>query len=95
MVESSVEESIASSGSPGQPDDQDTQPPEQAEATGTQAETSDDGVAIMAEEEWLLLESTAPVGSPGSDASSVTGHMASLQVNTPPHEATEDGDTSK
>ena len=47
----------------------------------------------MAEEEQLLLESTAPAGSPTSDASSVTGHMAALQVNMPPHEATEDSDT--
>ena len=86
-----MEESLASSGSPGQPDDQETQPLEHVKAEGT----PDDGVAVMAEEEQLLLESTAPVGSPASDASSVTGHMAALQVNMPPHEVTEDGDTSK
>ena len=95
MVESSEEESVDSSGSPGQPDNQETQPTEHAEAEGTQAGTSDDGVAITAEEEQLLLDSTAPARSPASNASSVTGHMAALQVNMPPRKAAEDGDTSK
>ena len=95
MVESSEEESLASSGSPGQPNDQETQPPEHVKAEGTQARTPDNGVAVTAEEEQLLLESTAPVGSPASDASSVAGHMAAIQVNMPPREATEDGDASK
>ena len=92
-----MEESVASSNSSGQPDDQETQPTGPAEAGGTQAGTSDSGAAVTAEEEQLLLDSTAPVGSPASDAdiSSMTGHMASLQVNTPPHEAAEDGDTSR
>ena len=62
---------------------------------GTQAGTPDDSVAVMAEEEQLLLENTTPGESPASDASSVTGHMAALQVTMPPREVTEDGDTSK
>ena len=82
LVESSTEESIASGGSPDQPDDSETQPLEQADDGGTQAGTSDDIVAILAEEERILLEGTAPVGSLASDASSVTGHLASLQVST-------------
>ena len=94
-VESSVEESLASSGSPGQPNNQETQPPEQVEAEGMQAWTPDDSVAVTAEEEQLLLESTALGDSPASDVSSMTGHMAALQVTTPPCEVTEDGDTSK
>ena len=95
MVESSVEESIASSGSPGQSDDPETQPPEQAEVEGTQAGTSEDAVAISVEEEQILLDGTALVGSPASDASSVTGHLATMQVSTSPREVMEDGDTSK
>ena len=95
VVESSAEESSASGGSPEQPDDQETQPQEHAKAEGTPAGNPDDGAAITAEEERLLLDSTVPTGSPASDASSVKGHMVSLQVNMPPHEVTEDGDTSK
>ena len=95
VVESLAEKSQAPSGPPGQPKDQEAQPLEHVEAGGTQTWTPDNGIAIMADEDQLLLESTAPDGSPASDASLVTGHMAALQVNTPPREVAEDGDTSK
>ena len=72
VVESLAEESQAPSGPPGQPKDQEAQPPEHVEAGGTQTWTSDDGIAVTADEDQLLLESTAPDGSPASDASSVT-----------------------
>ena len=94
-VESSEEESLASSDSPGRPEDQGSQPQEQAEAEDTQAETADNNAVVTVEEEQLLLDNTAPHESPASDASSVTGHMAALQVNTPPCQVTEDGDTSR
>ena len=62
---------------------------------GSQAGTSEETIAISAEEEQLLLDGAAPVGSPASDTSTVARHLASLQVTTPPREAPEDGDTSK
>ena len=97
MVESSREESIASSDSPSHPDHSESQPPEQADAEGAQAETFEGALAISAEEENLLLGDTAPATgrSPVSNTSSVAGHLASLQVSTPPRGVSEDGDTSK
>ena len=97
MVESSVEEEIASSSSSGHPDSPETQPLEQADAEDTQDETSEGALAISAEEENFLLGDTAPTTgrSPASDTSSVAGHLASLQVSTPPCGVPEDGDTSK
>ena len=96
-MESSDEESQASSGSPGQTDDQEMSLQEHGEARDDQAGTSGDGAiatVITAEQEQLLLGSATPGESPTSDASSVTGHMAALQVATPPHEAAEDSETS-
>ena len=97
VVESSAEESIASNGSPGHTDSPETQLLEQADAEGTQTGTPKGTLAISAEEEQLLLEGTAsaPGESPASDTSYVTGHLALLQVNIPPHGELEDGDTSK
>ena len=52
--------------------------------------------AITAEEEELLLDGTdtAPRQSPESEMASVTGHMASMQVDVPSQVMSEEGDTS-
>ena len=52
--------------------------------------------AITAEEEELLLYSAdaAPRQSPESETASVTGHMASMQVDVPLQVMSEEGDTS-
>ena len=55
MVESSTEESVASSSSPGHPDSPEVQPQEQADADGTQAASSEGNLAITPEEEKILL----------------------------------------
>ena len=96
-MESSREESIAFRDSPGHSDSPETQPLEQADAEDAQAETSEGALAISVEEENILLGDTAPATgrSPASDTSSVAGHLASLQVSTPPYGIPEDGDTSK
>ena len=54
-------------------------------------------MAVSAQEEGLLLGDTVPATgrSLASDMSSVAGHLASLQVSTPPCGVPEDGDTSK
>ena len=97
MVESSTEDSIASSNSPGHADYSEAQPPEQADAEGAQAGVPEGALAISAEEENILLGYMAMARgrSPASDTSSVAGHLALLQVSTPPHGVPEDGDTSK
>ena len=97
MVESSTEENIASSSSPGCPDSPGAWPQEQADAEGAQAGASEGTLTISAEEEQILMGDQAPATgrSLASDMSSVAGHLASLHVHTPPHEVPEGGDTSK
>ena len=55
MDESSTEESVASSSSPGHPNSPEVQPQEQADADGTQAASSEGNLAITPEEEKILL----------------------------------------
>ena len=83
VVESSIEESVASHSSPGS----EVQPQEQAEADGTQAAASEGNLAITPEEEKILLgsEISAAGDSPTSETASVTGDLARMQVNSPPH----------
>ena len=94
MVESSTEESVASSSSPGCPDSPEVQPQEQADADGTQAASSEGNLAITPEEEKILLGSQTPQTgeSPASDTASVTRDLTRMQVNTPPHQQPEGGD---
>ena len=96
MVESSTEESVASSSSPGHPDSLEVQPQEQADVDGTQAASSEGNLTITPEEEKILLGSQTPQtgDSPASDTTSVTGDLARMQVNTPPHQQPEGGDAS-
>ena len=88
---------MASSGFPGLPDSPEAQPQEQADAEGAQSGASEGTLTISAEEEQIFMGDPTPTTgrSPASDTSSVTGHLASLHVHTPPHEVPEDGDTSK
>ena len=90
VVESSAEDSLTSQDSPGIP------PLEPADAGDTPAGALEGTPAFTAEEEELLLDSadTAPGQSPESEKASVTGHMASMQVDVPPQEVPEEGDTS-
>ena len=60
MVESSTEESVASSSSPGYPNSPEVQPQEQADADGTQAVSSEGNLTITPEEEKILLGSQTP-----------------------------------
>ena len=96
MVESSTEESVASSSSPGHPDSPEVQPQEQADADGTQAASSEGNLAITPEEEKILLGSQTPQtgDSPASETTSVTGDLARMQVNSPLHQQPEGGDAS-
>ena len=96
MVESSTEESVASSSSPGHPDSPEVQPQEQADADGTQAASFEGNLTITPEEEKILLGSQTPQtgDSPASETVSVTGDLARMQVNTPPHKQPESGDAS-
>ena len=91
IVESSTAES-----SPGHPDSPGVQPQEQADADGTQAASSEGNLAITPEEEKILLGSQTPQAgdSPASETASVTGDLARMQVNTPPHQQLEGGDAS-
>ena len=97
MVESSTEESIASSNSPDHPDNPEVQSQEQADAEGDEAGASEGHSTISAKEEQILMGDQAPATerSLASDTSSVTGHLVALHIHTPPHEVPEDGDTSK
>ena len=96
MVESSMEESVASSSSPGCPNSPEVQPQEQADADGTQAASSEGNLAITPEEKKILLGSQTPQtgDSPASETTSVTGDLARMPVNTPPHQQPEGGDAS-
>ena len=96
MVESSTEESVASSSFPGRPNHPEVQPQEQADADGTQAASSEGNFTITPEEEKILLGSQTPQtgDSPASETTSVTGDLARMQVNTPPHQQPEGGDAS-
>ena len=96
MVESSTEESVASSSFPGHPDSPEVQPQEQADADGTQAASSEGNLAITPEEEKILLGSQTPQrgDSFASDTASVTRDLARMHVNTPPHQQPEGGDAS-
>ena len=96
IVESSTEESVASSSSPGCPNSPEVQPQEQDDAGGTQATSSEGNLAITPEEEKILLGSQTPQtgDSPASETASVTGDLARMQVNTPLHQQPEDGDAS-
>ena len=94
MVESSTEESVASSSSPGCPDSPEVQPQEQADADGTQAASSEGNLTVTPEEEKILLGSQTPQtgDSPASETASVTGDLARMQVISPPHQQPEGGD---
>ena len=94
MVESSTEESVASSSSPGHPNSPEVQPQEQADTDGTQAASSEGNLAVTPEEEKILLGSQTPQtgDSPTSETASVTGDLARMQVNSPPHQQPEGGD---
>ena len=94
MVESSTEESVASSSSPGHPNSPEVQPQEQADADGTQAASSDGNLAVTPEEEKILLGSQTPQtgDSPASETASVTRDLARMQVNSPLHQQAEGGD---
>ena len=96
MVESSTEESVVSSSSHGHPDGSEVQPQEQADADGTQAAPSEGNLAVMPEEDKILLGSQTPQtgDSPASETASVTGDLARMQVNTPPHQQPEGDDAS-
>ena len=96
MVESSTEESVASSSSPGHPDSPEVQPQEQADADGTQAASSGGNLTITPEEEKILLGSQTPQtrDSPASETASVTGDLARMCVDTPLHQQPEGGDAS-
>ena len=96
MVESSAEESVASSSSPGHPDSPEVQPQEQADADGTQAASSEGNLTITLEEEKILLGSQTPQtgDNPASETASVTGDLARMQVNSPLHQQPEGGDAS-
>ena len=88
VVESSTEESVASSSSPGCPDSPEVQPQEQADADDTQAASSEGNLAITPEEEKILLGSQTPQtgDSPASETASVTRDLARMRVTTPPHQ---------
>ena len=75
VVESSTEESVTSSSSPGHPDSPEVQRQELADADGTQAVSSEGNLAITPEEEKILLGSQTPQtgDSPASKTASVTG----------------------
>ena len=96
MVESSAEESVASSSFPGHPDSPGVQPQDQVDADGTQAMSSEGNLAITPEEEKILLGSQTPQTGdiPASETTSVTGDLARMQVNTPPCQQSEVGDAS-
>ena len=91
IVESSTVES-----SPGCPNSPEVQPQEQADAGCTQAASSEGNLTITPEEEKILLGSQTPQtgDNPASETTSVTGDLARMQVNTPPHQQSEGGDAS-
>ena len=94
MVESSTEESVASSSSPGHPDSPEVQPREQADADGTQAVSSEGNLTVTPAEEKILLGSQTPQtgDSPASETTSVTGDLARMQVNSSLYQQPEGGD---
>ena len=96
MVESSAEESVASSSSPVCPDGPEVQPQEQADADGTPAASSEGNLIITPEEEKILLGSQTPQTGdiPAFETASVTGDLARMQVNTSLHQQPEGGDAS-
>ena len=100
MVESSTEEGESDSPNPDSPDHSNSpemQPPPEAAAEDTQAGPSHGNLAMSPKEERILMGDQPPTTglSPASDTTSVTGDLARLQVQTPPHQVPEDGDTSK
>ena len=96
VVESSLEESETSSSSSELPDDPEVWPPEQADVDGTQAMSSEGNLTITPEEEEILLGGETPQtgDSHASETVSVTGDLARMQVNSPPHEQPEGDDVS-
>ena len=96
MVESSAEESVASSSSPVCPNGPEVQPQEQADPDGTPAVSSEGNLTITPEEEKILLGSQTPQTGdiPAFETASVTGDLARMQVNTPLHGQPEGGDAS-
>ena len=87
---------MASNSPSGHPDSPGVQPPEQADADGPQAASSEGNLTITPEEEKIFLGGQTPQtgDSPASETASVTGDLARLQVNTPPHQQSEGGDAS-
>ena len=89
-----MEESESSTSSSNDPDDPETQPPEQADAEGTQVTPSEGNLAVTHEEEKILLGGETPQRGDGqaTETASVTRDLARMQVNSPLHEQPEDGD---
>ena len=93
-MQSSTEENIASSSSPGRSNSPEVQPQEQADKDGTQAAFSEGNLTVTPEEEKILLGSQTPQtgDSPASETTSVTGDLARMQVNSPLHQQPGGGD---
>ena len=91
-----MEESETSSSSSDDPDDPEAQPPEQADVEGAQVAPSEGNLAVTPAEEKILLGGETPQTGDGqaSETASVTGDLARMQVNSPPHEQPKDGDAS-
>ena len=89
-----TEESESSTSSSNDPDDPEAQPPEQADAEGAQVAASEGNLAVTPKEEKILFGSETPQTGDGqaTETASVTGDLARMQVNSPPHEQPEDGD---
>ena len=89
-----TEESESSTSSSDDPDDPEAQPPEQADAEGAQVTPSEGNLAVTPEEEKILMGDETPQTGDGqaTETASVTGDLARMQVNSPPHEQPEDGD---
>ena len=94
-VEIPMEESESSTSSSNDPDDPEVQPPEQADAEGAQVAPPEGNLAVTPEEEKILIGDETPQTGDGqaTETASVTGDLARMQVNSPPHEQPEDGDT--
>ena len=92
-VRMETEESESSSSSSDDPDDSEAQPLEQAEEEGAQAAPSEDNLAITPEEKILLGDETPQTeDGQATETASVTGDLARMQVNSPPHAPPKDGD---
>ena len=78
VVESSREESGASSGSPNRPNSPEAQPQAEADAKGTQAGASEGNLAISPEEEKILMGDQTP-----TTGESLVSDTASVYTSAP------------